>query len=118
MRRRCYLTYGISEGVSGLEDGGGRLIKVGWDACDMVGDCARYGPVGSCSAGRSGDRAQLRPRKSIQKLVLALDRKRGHRATIEMFVVSWALAKDEAFLLRYDRCGMRLEAGFSSLMDR
>ena len=32
-------THGISEGVSGCEDGCGRLIKVGCDGCcDMVAD--------------------------------------------------------------------------------
>jgi hypothetical protein len=30
------ITHGISEGVSGLEPGGGRLIKVGGCVCAMV----------------------------------------------------------------------------------
>lgn len=29
-------THGISDGVSGLEPGGGRLMKVGCDACVMM----------------------------------------------------------------------------------
>lgn len=29
-------TYGTSEGVSGLEPGGGRLMRVGWEVCAMA----------------------------------------------------------------------------------
>jgi hypothetical protein len=32
------VTYGISDGVSGLLTGGGRLMKVGCDGCDIMTD--------------------------------------------------------------------------------
>lgn len=32
-------TYGISDGVSGFEGAGGRLMKVGCDVCDVCSGC-------------------------------------------------------------------------------
>jgi len=45
---------GISEGVSKFDGGGGRLISIGWEACDVCGvagavdDCCDIAPGFGC----------------------------------------------------------------------
>ena len=38
-------THGISEGVSRFDGGGGRLISIGWEVCDV---CGVAGAVDGC----------------------------------------------------------------------